>query len=124
MVINALPYQVRSSHERIAVAQYTGAAVLSDKNPYLAQVYKDHEDIYFYDYHKGALASRIMEVLKDDQVQAVAEKGRKKIQKGALKKETRGQQIENQTRESFIRNYLVNHRSRHIWLKEFVDFVQ
>jgi hypothetical protein len=75
IVINVLPYQVESNHERISVAQFSGAVVLSDSNPYLRNKYKNGENLFFYDYEKGNLSKRIIEVLNSNNLQKIANFG-------------------------------------------------
>ncbi len=66
IVLNILPWFKAGTHDRIETAQLNGAAVLSDDNPYLREIYRDNEQIYFYQSsNTDALPGQIKAILSD-----------------------------------------------------------
>ncbi|HLG02691.1 MAG TPA: hypothetical protein VI731_03790 [Bacteroidia bacterium] len=77
LTVNVMPFQINSSHERIATAQYNGSVVLTDSNPWLRANYREGDELFFYLYKKNALRDSVISLLCEDPavLQRVADQG-------------------------------------------------
>jgi hypothetical protein len=84
-VINVQPFHVHGSHERLMTAMAHGAAVATDRNPYLGERFEDGHNLIFYEFKKGHLRAKLLEYLGDlDRLRCVAQRGAEKVLKQDL----------------------------------------
>jgi spore maturation protein CgeB len=85
IVINVQPFHIYGSHERLMTAMAHGAAVATDRNPYLEERFEDGQDLIFYEFTKGHLRKKLMDYLENiDHLRSVAQQGAEKVLKEDL----------------------------------------
>lgn len=85
IVINVQPFHIYGSHERLMTAMAHGAAVATDRNPYLEDRFEDGQDLIFYEFTKGHLRKKLMDYLENiDHLRSVAQQGAEKVLKEDL----------------------------------------
>lgn len=85
VVINVQPFHVYGSHERLVTAMAHGAAVATDRNPYLEERFEDGQDLIFYEFTKGHLRKKLLEYLGNlERLRCMVQKGTKKVLKQDL----------------------------------------
>jgi len=85
IVVNVQPFHIYGSHERLMTAMAHGAAVATDRNPYLEEHFEDDHNLIFYEFKKGHLRAKLLEYLGDlGRLRCVAQQAAEKVLKEDL----------------------------------------
>jgi spore maturation protein CgeB len=84
IILNSNPYFRGGTHERVLYGMASEAAVFTDRNRYVAEHFKEGEEIHFYDFNAlDTLNDRLLETLSHEEMrQEMGIKARRAVMKG------------------------------------------
>lgn len=83
IVVSIMPFHLYAVHERLLTAMTLGCVVFSDRTPLLEELFRDGEDIVFFDYRKGDLGEKIHHYLAHpEKLRKIAENAARKMMEG------------------------------------------